>query len=44
MIAYGKAYYFAKHMIPCLPDSVFIGYTSDEIKGARENEDLIMPD
>jgi hypothetical protein len=41
MIAYGKAYYFAKRMLPCVPDSVFIGFTSEEINLARENEDLI---
>jgi hypothetical protein len=41
MIAYGKAYYFAKQMLPCVPDSVFIGYTSKEINGARENKDII---
>lgn len=41
MIAYGKAFYYAKRMLPCTPDSVFIWYSADEIKGARENEDLI---
>lgn len=41
MIAYGKAYYFAKHMLPCVPDSVFIGYTRAEVEGARENQDII---
>ncbi|HYC84408.1 MAG TPA: gliding motility lipoprotein GldB, partial [Chryseosolibacter sp.] len=41
MIAYGKSFYFAKHMLPCVPDSVFVWYTPSEIKGARENEDLI---
>jgi hypothetical protein len=41
MIAYGKAYHFAKQMLPCVPDSVFIGYTSQEIQGAKQNEDLI---
>jgi len=41
MIAYGKAYYFAKHMLPCVADSVFIGYTAEEINGARQNESLI---
>jgi hypothetical protein len=41
MITYGKAYYFAKHMLPCSQDSVFIGYTSEEIKGCEENESLI---
>ncbi|MEK6782780.1 MAG: gliding motility lipoprotein GldB [Bacteroidota bacterium] len=41
MIAYGKAYYFAKHMMPCTPDSVFIAYTKEEINGSRKNEGLI---
>lgn len=41
MIAYGKAYYFAKHLLPCVPDSVFIGYASKEMDGVRENQDVI---
>jgi len=41
MIAYGKAFYFAKHMQPCKPDSVLTWYTAEEIEGARKNEDLI---
>jgi len=41
MIAYGKAYYFARHMLPCSPDSVFIGYTVKEIEGAKVNQDMI---
>jgi hypothetical protein len=41
MVAYGKSFYFAKHMLPCTPDSVLIWYTDEEIRGARENEDLI---
>jgi hypothetical protein len=41
MISYGKAFYFAKHMLPCVPDSVFIGYTSEEINGAKANEDQV---
>lgn len=41
MIAYGKSFYFAKQMSPCTPDSVFIWYSSQEIKGAWENQDLI---
>lgn len=41
MMAFGKSYYFAKHMLPCVPDSVFIWYTGDEIKGAKENQDMI---
>jgi len=41
MVAYGKAFYFAKHMLPCEADSVLIWYTPEEIKGSRANEDLI---
>lgn len=41
MVAYGKSFYFTKHMMPCTPDSVLIWYTAEEIRGARENEDLI---
>jgi hypothetical protein len=41
MITYGKAFYFAKHMLPCEPDSVLIWYTPEEINGSRKNEDLI---
>ncbi|MBX2961130.1 MAG: gliding motility lipoprotein GldB [Cyclobacteriaceae bacterium] len=41
MMAFGKSYYFAKHMLPCVPDSVFIWYTAEEVKGARENQDMI---
>jgi hypothetical protein len=41
MMAYGKAYYFAKHMLPCRADSAFIGYSEKEIQGVRENQDII---
>ena len=41
MIAYGKAYYFAKHMLPCTPDSAFIGYSEKEIEGTKVNQDVI---
>jgi hypothetical protein len=41
MVAYGKSFYFAKHMQPCTPDSVLIWYTPEEIEGAKQNEDLI---
>jgi hypothetical protein len=41
MIAYGKSFYFAKHMLPCVPDSIIIWYTPEEIQGSRENEKLI---
>ena len=41
MVAYGKSFYFAKHMLPCVPDSTLIWYSEKEIAGARQNEDLI---
>ena len=41
MISYGKAFYFTKQMTPCTPDSVLIGYTSEEINGSNANESLI---
>lgn len=41
MITYGKAFYFAKHMLPCVADSTLIGYTAPEMKQVRANEDII---
>lgn len=41
MVAYGKAYTFTKHMLPCAPDSALIGYTQKEIDGALYNEATI---
>lgn len=41
MIAYGKSFYFTKHMMPCVPDSILIWYTTEEIEGAKYNEDKI---
>lgn len=41
MMAFGKSFYFAKHMLPCVADSVFIWYTPEETRGSRNNEDLI---
>ncbi|HLT80842.1 MAG TPA: hypothetical protein VKZ86_07415 [Cyclobacteriaceae bacterium] len=41
MIAYGKSFYFAKHMMPCIPDSTLIWYSPKEIEGARRFEHLI---
>lgn len=41
MIGYGKSFYFAKHMMPCTPDSVLIWYSDEEIKGVRENQDIV---
>jgi len=41
MIAYGKAYYFAKRMLPCAADSLLIGYSAREMEGSLKFENLI---
>lgn len=41
MIYYGKSYHFTKTMMPCLPDSLLIGYSGEELIEARENQELI---
>jgi hypothetical protein len=41
MVAYGKSYHFAKHMLPCKPDSIFMNYSKQEITESRKNQDLI---
>lgn len=41
MISYGKAYTFAKHILPCTADSTLIGYTQRELDGAYFNEEKI---
>jgi len=41
MVSYGKAYYFAQQMLPCVTDSVLFGYTRHEIEGSQRFEGLI---
>lgn len=41
MITFGKAFYFAKHMLPCTPDSVLLSYSADEVRETRENEAIV---
>lgn len=41
MVTYGKAYVFAQHTIPCIPDSTLFGYSPTETAGVYANEDLI---
>ncbi len=36
MIYHGKAYQFAKMMMPCTPDSLLIGYTTAEIANIKD--------
>jgi gliding motility-associated lipoprotein GldB len=41
MIFYGKSYYMTKMTIPCTPDSLLIGYTSQEMEDINKNEHII---
>ncbi len=41
MVQFGKAYYFAERMLPCVPDSLLIGFTGRELVGAQFNEQRI---
>lgn len=41
MIAYGKAYYFAKRMMPCVSDTLLMGYSKSEWEGSVAYEHLI---
>lgn len=41
MVYYGKSYYFSKQMLPCVPDSIFLGYTPKEMTDIQNNEGII---
>lgn len=41
MVQWGKTYYFMEKMMPCMPDSMIIGYTPAEMDFAQGNEKLI---
>ncbi len=41
MIYYGKAFYMAKNLLPCTPDSLFTGYTAFETEDIDEHEPVI---
>ncbi|SEJ18356.1 gliding motility-associated lipoprotein GldB [Cyclobacterium xiamenense] len=41
MIFYGKAYHFAKTILPCTPDEYIIGYEKKEVIGSYANEEMI---
>jgi hypothetical protein len=41
MIYYGKAYYFTKQILPLVPDSLLIGYSSQEVLDVEENQETI---
>ena len=41
MIYYGKSYYFVQQTMPCLTDSVLMGYTGEQMRLVEENRQLI---
>jgi gliding motility-associated lipoprotein GldB len=41
MIHWGKTYYFIKKMMPCVHDSVIIGYSGPDLNGCNNNLDKI---
>ncbi|WP_448528215.1 gliding motility protein GldB-related protein [Raineya sp.] len=41
MIAYAKTYYFAQSVIPCLADSLVLGYTTEQMQYIAQNRELI---
>lgn len=41
MVYYGKAYHFAKKMLPCTPDTLIIGYSGIQLKDAKAHEQVI---
>jgi hypothetical protein len=41
MIFYGKAFYFSKQMLPCVADSIFLGYTQKEMKDIYYSQEII---
>jgi len=41
MVFYGKAFYFSKQMLPCVPDSIFLGYSPSEMKDILHGQEII---
>ncbi len=41
MIYYGKSYYFVQQTMPCLADSILMGYTREQMRLVEENRQLI---
>ena len=41
MIYYGKAYYFAKQVLPFSADSLLIGYSGADLINVKENQDVV---
>ena len=41
MVHFGKAYYFAKHILPNTADSLLIGYSTEDLSNVSQNQDVI---
>lgn len=41
MVNIGKSYYFVSQALPCKADSLIIGYTAEEMRLVRENQETI---
>ncbi|UXP33574.1 gliding motility lipoprotein GldB [Reichenbachiella agarivorans] len=41
MVNIGKSYYFVSSALPCKPDSLIMGYTSDEMRLVKGNQEII---
>jgi gliding motility-associated lipoprotein GldB len=41
MIYYGKSYHFTKSILPCTPEELIIGYSSEDVEACFANESII---
>lgn len=41
MIKWGKSHYFTSMVLPCVPDSLIIGYTTEEMIGIETNQNKV---
>ena len=41
MVNLGKSYYFVEQALPCVADSLIIGYTTKEMNAVRKNQEII---
>ena len=41
MLFYGKAFQFSKQMLPCIPDSIFLGYSPKEMIDIYASQEVI---
>lgn len=41
MIDFGKTYYLTSRLLPCTPDSILLGYTTEDMELINENESII---